>query len=228
LTQINAKSREKRAAATKTGRGNPMVVANDANLTDMQRAITRAMGEHWRLFLVQGVIMVILGLLAIAAPMAAAVFVAIYLGWLFLFSGILGLIALFSTHNVPAFVWNLITAALAVVVGVELLWRPVQGAISLTLVLAAFFIAEGIFQAITSIAYRHAMSGTWGWMLLSGIADLVLAGLIILTWPMSAVWFLGLLAGISLITSGWAIVVAALAGRNVTRTTPETLAAVPH
>jgi uncharacterized membrane protein HdeD (DUF308 family) len=205
-----------------------MVLANDAELTDMQRAITRALAEHWRLFLFQGVIMVILGILAVGAPMAATLFVAIYLGWLFLISGILGLVALFSTHDVPAFVWNLITAALAVVVGVLLIWRPGEGAVSLTLVLAAFFIAEGVFQTVTSLAYRHAMAGTWGWMLLSGIADLVLAALVIISWPLSAVWFLGLLAGINLLTSGWAIIVAALAGRNVTRTAPQTVAAVQH
>src|ERR1700686_524084 len=169
-----------------TGRRNPMVFANDAGLTDMQRAITRALAEHWKLFLFQGAIMIILGVLAVAAPMAATLFVAIYLGWLFLISGILGLVALFSTHDVPAFAWNLITAALAVVVGVMLIWRPVEGAISLTLVLAAFFIAEGVFQTVASIAYRHAMAGAWGWMLLSGIADLVLAALIIISWPLSA------------------------------------------
>ena len=205
-----------------------MVLANDADLTDMQRAITRALAEHWKLFLFQGAIMIILGVLAVAAPVAATLFVAIYLGWLFLISGILGLVALFSTHDVPAFAWNLITAALAVVVGVMLIWRPVEGAISLTLVLAAFFIAEGVFQTVASIAYRHAMAGAWGWMLLSGIADLVLAALIIISWPLSAVWFLGLIAGINLLTSGWAIVVAALAGRNVTRTAPQTVAAVQH
>ena len=205
-----------------------MVFANDAGLTDMQRAITRALAEHWKLFLFQGAIMIILGVLAVAAPMAATLFIAIYLGWLFLISGILGLVALFSTHDVPAFAWNLITAALAVVVGVMLIWRPVEGAISLTLVLAAFFIAEGVFQTVASIAYRHAMAGAWGWMLLSGIADLVLAALIIISWPLSAVWFLGLIAGINLLTSGWAIVVAALAGRNVTRTAPATVAAVQH
>jgi uncharacterized membrane protein HdeD (DUF308 family) len=210
-----------------TGRGNPMVLA-DADLTDMQRAVTRALTEHWRLFLFQGAIMIILGVLAVGAPMAATLFVAIYLGWLFLISGIIGLVALFSMHDTPAFVWNLITAALSVVAGVVLIWKPVEGAISLTLVLAALFIAEGVFQMGTSIAYRHVMANRWGWMLVSGIADLVLAALIIVSWPLSAAWFLGLLAGINLITSGWAIIVAALAGRNLTRTAPATVPAASH
>jgi uncharacterized membrane protein HdeD (DUF308 family) len=58
------------------------------------------------------------------------------------------------------------------------------------------------------------MGSSWGWVLASGISDLILAAIIILGWPISAVWVLGLLVGVNLITSGWAIVMAALAGRN--------------
>ena len=183
--------------------------------TDMQRAITHALGAHWRLFLFQGAIMIILGALAFAAPAAATIAVDIYLGWLFLISGIVGLVAMFSAQDIPAFLWSLVTAALSVSVGVLLVWKPVEGALSLTIVLTAFFVVEGVFQIVTSIAYRDVMGGSWGWMLASGISDLALAALIILGWPMTAGWALGLLVGINLITSGWAIVTTALAGRNV-------------
>jgi uncharacterized membrane protein HdeD (DUF308 family) len=104
---------------------------------------------------------------------------------------------------------------LSVSVGVLLVWKPVEGALSLTIVLTAFFVVEGVFQIVTSIAYRDVMGGSWGWMLVSGISDLALAAIIILGWPMTAGWALGLLVGINLITSGWAIVMTALAGRNV-------------
>src|SRR5208282_1336949 len=155
--------------------------------------------------------------LAVALPVAATIAVEIYIGWLFLISGIIGLVAMFSAHDVPAFLWSLVTAALSVAVGVMLIWNPVAGALSLTLVLAAFFIAEGVFQVATSIAYRHVIAASWGWMLVSGISDLLLAMVIILGWPISAVWALGLLVGINLLTSGWAIVMAAFAGRQVAR-----------
>ena len=81
--------------------------------------------------------------------------------------------------------------------------------------LTAFFIVEGVFQIVTSIAYRDVIRGSWGWMLASGIADLALAAIIMLGWPMTAGWALGLLVGINLITSAWAIVMAAFAGRSV-------------
>ena len=184
---------------------------------DMQNAIRDALSAHWRLFMFQGAIMVILGVLAVAAPMAATIVVDIYIGWLFLISGIVGLVALFSAKHMPAFLWNLVTAALSVIVGVMLIWKPVEGALSITLVLTAFFIAEGIFQMVASIAYRDVIGGSWGWMLVSGISDLVLAAIIIFAWPISAAWALGLLVGVNLITSGWAIVMAAFAGRQLTK-----------
>jgi uncharacterized membrane protein HdeD (DUF308 family) len=147
--------------------------------------------------------------------MVATIAVDYYIGWLFLISGIVGLIAMFSADDIPAFLWSLITAALSVTVGVLLIWKPVEGAVSLTLVLTAFFIAEGVFQIVASIAYRAVMPGSWGWMLISGIADLALAALIIYGWPTTAGWVLGLFVGINLITSGWAIVMIAFAGREL-------------
>jgi uncharacterized membrane protein HdeD (DUF308 family) len=187
----------------------------DPTLSDMQRAVTNAFGAHWKLFLFQGAVMIILGVLAICAPVAASIAVAIYVGWLLLISGVIGLIAIISTHHVHAFLWSLVTAALSVLIGVLLVLMPVQGAISLTIVLTAFFIAEGVFQTAVAIASRQVLRGTWVWMLLSGIADLVLAAIIIEGWPGTAIWALGLLVGVNLLTSGWAVVVAALAGRRM-------------
>jgi uncharacterized membrane protein HdeD (DUF308 family) len=162
--------------------------------------------------------MVILGILAVAWPAVATLAVDIYIGWLFLICGTVGLVAMFSARDVPAFLWTLLTAALAMAVGVLLIWKPAEGAESLTIVLTAFFIAEGVFQIAGSFAYRDAMPGSWGWMLASGISDLILAGLLIMYWPVSAAWALGLLVGVNLITSGVAIVVTAIEARNLVQT----------
>jgi len=177
--------------------------------------IQGSLAAHWRLFMAQGLIMVILGVLALAAPVFATIAVDIYIGWLFLFSGVLGLIAIFSARHPTRFRWGMVTAVLSLVLGVILLWKPAQGAISLTMLLTAFFIAEGLYQATASVAYRDSMGSKWGWMLVSGIADLVLAAIILWSWPMSVGWALGIIAGVNLITSGWAIAMAALAGHEI-------------
>ena len=194
---------------------------NNPNLSDMQRAVRDAFGAHWRLMMFQGVIMIILGVLAVAAPVIATIAIDIWVGWLFLFSGVIGLIALFSSHHIPAFLWSLITAALSIALGILLIWKPVEGALSLTFLLTAFFLVEGVFQIATSLVYRDSLPGTWGWMLASGVSDLLLVAIIVLGWPATGVWVLGLLVGINLFMSGWAIVMMAFAGRQATKTGPD-------
>ena len=186
------------------------------NTSDMQNAIRDAVHENWKFLLFQGVVMVVLGFLAIVAPAVATIAVDFYIGGLFLLSGIVGLLAMFSVSDVAAFFWALLTAALSLVVGVLLLCRPEAGAASLTIVLTAFFVAEGIFQIVGSLSYRDVLPGSWGWMLASGIADLLLAAIIVLSWPVSAAWALGLIAGINFITSGAALVTVAIEGRSFT------------
>ena len=181
-------------------------------------ALRAALKTNWKLFLFQGIVMVILGILAVAWPVIATIAVDLYVGWLFLITGMVGLVAIFSARDVPAFLWTLLTAALAMAAGILLLWRPAEGALSLTIVLTAFFIAEGIFQIIGAFSYRDVMPGSWGWTLASGVSDLLLAAVLLANWPVSAVWALGLIVGINLLTSGVAVVTIAIEARNFART----------
>ena len=189
----------------------------DSTLTDMQRAVKDTVRLYWRLFLAQGVIMLILGVLAIIWPQISTIAVDLYVGWLFLLSGIFGILMMFLARDVQAFLWMLLTAALSLFVGIMLVWHPAEGAISLTMVLTAFFIVEGIVQIVASLSYRDVFPDQWGWMLASGIADLILAGIIIAGWPGTAAWALGLVVGVNLLTSGVAITMVALAGREVAK-----------
>jgi uncharacterized membrane protein HdeD (DUF308 family) len=187
---------------------------SEPTIPDIQHSVRDAVRLHWHFFLAQGVIMTILGVLAVIWPQISTVAVDVYVGWLFLLSGVLGLVTMFFAPAVSAFFWSLFTAALSLFVGILLLWHPVEGAISLTLVLIAFFIAEGVFQIAASLSHREAFPDSWGWMLASGIADLILAALIISGWPGTAGWVLGLIVGVNLITSGIAIIMVAVTARR--------------
>ena len=200
------------------------MAATNPTLIEMQRTIGETMRAHWRMYVFQGVVMIVLGALAIAAPAFATITVDIYVGWLFLISGVLGLIAMFSARNVPAFLWTLVTALLSIVVGGVLLWKPVEGALSLTIVLTAFFVVEGVFQAAAAPIYRDAIPSSWGWLLASGVADLALAGIIIAGWPGTAAWTLGLLVGVNLLTTGWAVVMVALGARDIAQSVKASIA----
>jgi uncharacterized membrane protein HdeD (DUF308 family) len=184
------------------------------SITQNINDITNDLRRSWKLFMFQGVVMIILGCLAVAVPAMATVAVDIYIGWLFLLSGLVGIVAMFSAGSFSSFLWTLVTALLSIVVGGYMIWQPAVGAVSLTFLLTAFFIVEGIFQIASSFTYRDLFPRSWGWMLASGISDLVLAGIIIWALPSSAAWTLGLVVGVNLITSGAAVVSLALAGRD--------------
>jgi uncharacterized membrane protein HdeD (DUF308 family) len=122
---------------------------------------------------------------------------------------------LFTTRSVPGIVWTLLSAVLAILIGVFLVWQPFTGVATLTLALAAFFAANGIVQILTSLDHRQLFPRSWLWTAISGVADLILAGIIIAGWPGSVAWALGLLIGINLFMSGVALVMTAIACRSV-------------
>src|SRR3954451_1545337 len=169
------------------------MTSSNLKANEMRLGIEETIQAYWGLFLAQGVIMIILGVLAVIWPQISTVAVDIYIGWMFLLSGIVGLATMFLAPSVSAFLWSLLTAALSLVVGVLLLWHPVEGTVSLTLVLIAFFIAEGVFQIAAGIRFRDAFPDSWGWMVMSGMADLLLARLIVSGRPGTASWALGLI-----------------------------------
>lgn len=151
-----------------------------------------------------GLLMIVLGLLAVARPFFASVAIEIYIGWLFIFSGILQLIYAFQTRDEGQFVLKLLFGLLHISTGLLLLFYPLQGAVSLTLVIGSFIFAGSMTQIVQAIQARPAPG--WPWTLFSGLSGLLLASMILLQWPSSALWFLGLLVGIELMTDGFSII----------------------
>jgi uncharacterized membrane protein HdeD (DUF308 family) len=184
------------------------------NAAGFQRAVASAIHQHWVLFLVEGVVLVVLGLAAIIVPVVATLAFALVIGWLFLISGIIGLITTFWMRSAPGFWWSLLSAVIGIAAGVVLLMWPVSGAVSLTFVLIAFFVIEGIASIMYAVEHRSQLSGRWGWMLASGIVDLILAGIIFAGLPGTAAWALGLLVGINLLFGGTAMIGMALSARE--------------
>ena len=181
---------------------------------ELRRVMMESVRDHWVLFLVEGIVLVVLGLLAIVVPPLATLAVAILIGWLLLVSGIVGLITTFMARQAPGFWWSLLSAVLAVAAGVILLGWPASGVISLTLLLVVFFVIEGVASIMYALEHRKELSGRWGWMLASGIIDLVLAVMIYAGLPSTAAWALGLLVGINLVFGGTALVAMALHARG--------------
>jgi uncharacterized membrane protein HdeD (DUF308 family) len=171
-------------------------------------------------FILYGIALIALGAFAIAAPGVATLAVELMVGWLLVFSGAFGLIAVFSAGTkTPGFWWNLLTSILYVLAGIVLLARPLTGVITLTIILFAYLLAGGIMRIILAFGFRNEIPGGWVWMLLSGVVDIVLALLIMSGFPGTAAWVLGLLVGVNLVMMGVAIVAVALSVRRVATAT---------
>jgi uncharacterized membrane protein HdeD (DUF308 family) len=188
--------------------------SQDSGFQGLRRAATAVLHEHWVLFLVEGVVLLVLGATAVVLPPIATLAVTVLIGWLFLVSGIIGLITTFWLRHAPGFWWSLLSAVLGIVVGVMLLASPLTGAFSLTLLLVAFFVVEGIASIMFALDHKRELSGQWGWMLASGIIDLALAIMIFAGLPSTAAWAIGLLVGINMIFGGSALIAMALHART--------------
>jgi len=183
---------------------------------DLQAVVRQELREHSTIYLVEGIVLVILGLLAVLVPPIASLAVAIFIGWLFLVSGGVGLATTFMLRGAPGFWWSLLSAVLAIVVGGLLIGSPATGVVSLTYLLIAFFLIEGIATIMYAVEHRDQYPGRWGWMLVSGIIDLILAAIILMGLPGTAAWAIGLLVGINLFFGGAALISLALYARSAT------------
>jgi uncharacterized membrane protein HdeD (DUF308 family) len=189
-----------------------MTMPND--IDKLRSEMSAAVKAHWKVFLFEGILLAILGLAAMIVPPLASLAVAIFLGWMFLISGIGGLIITYWARNMPGFWWSLISAALAVLAGLILLARPMQAVLTLTIVVGAYFLAEGVTTIMYALEHRRELSGRWSWLLVAGLMDILIAFIVIAGLPGSAEWVLGLLVGINLLFGGATLIGMALAARN--------------
>ncbi len=180
----------------------------------MRAVAAGSLRAHWKFFMGEGVVLVVLGVAAILLPQIASITIAILVGWLLLMSGIVGLVSTFAARHAPGFGWSLLSAAAGIVAGVVLLLWPLSGVVTLTLVLSGFLCVEGAVSILYALEHRRELSGRWGMLLFSGVVDLLLAALIIGGLPGSAAWAIGILLGINLTLGGAALIAMALHARK--------------
>jgi uncharacterized membrane protein HdeD (DUF308 family) len=168
---------------------------------------------HWRRFLVPGVLMIVLGILAVALPVVTTLAVAILVGWLFVIGGVWRAVWLARSSRMPGFGWSLAMSVIATVLGVMMLTMPLAGMLTLTMLLITYLVLEAAGKILFALDLRKHAHG-WHWVLATGILDLVLAGLIFAGWPSTAAWAIGLLVAINMIFFGISLVIISLAARG--------------
>lgn len=167
--------------------------------------------RNWGWALLLGIIFILLGITAISTSVLTTVVSMFFLGAILLTGGIVQIIYAFWVRKWSGFFLSLLAGILYGVCGAFLLAHPLAGALSLTLLLAAFYVAGGIFRIVTSLTTRFEH---WGWALFSGIVKLALGLLIWAGWPATGLWVFGLFIGIDLLFFGWFWVLLALTAKN--------------
>jgi uncharacterized membrane protein HdeD (DUF308 family) len=191
------------------------MATDPSRLQDVQAAVAASLRLHWRAFLIEGIVLLILGIFAILIPNVATLAVEVFVGWVLLVSGLVGLVSTFRMRGAPGFGWSLLSAVAAVAAGVVLLAWPLSGVLSLTLILTAFLTIEGVASIMLALSHRHGFSARWALLLVSGVIDLILAAMIFLNLPSTAAWAIGLLVGINMVFGGSTLISMALQARSL-------------
>jgi uncharacterized membrane protein HdeD (DUF308 family) len=179
---------------------------NTGLVAGIRQGSTRAM--------IWGVLLVIFGMLAIAAPFLAAVAVSVVIAWLIVLAGVVHIALAFHAHGAGTTIWRLLVGIAYLCFGGYLIVHPVLGVASLTLLLASLFLIEGVLNIVSFFKMRGTQGSSW--VLLDGIVTLLLGGMIYMQWPSSSAWAIGTLVGVSLIFSGVTRIALSLAVRRAT------------
>jgi uncharacterized membrane protein HdeD (DUF308 family) len=171
-----------------------------------------AIRGHWVGFLALGVVLVLVGTVALAMPVVTTFASAFALGVLLLLGGAVQLVGSFWTRDWSGFFLGLLMGVLYVVLGIMFLRHPGDAVAAMTLFLACALMVGGLFRIIASLLYRFPH---WGWTLAGGVINLILGIMIWQQWPEASLWVIGLFVGIDLIFTGWIWIILALSVKNL-------------
>ena len=180
-----------------------MALSLDAAAEVFREAMRDTVKRYSRWYLIQGVLLIATGVLAIIYPVLSSAAVVVLLGWLLIISGVVQGLSLIGARHVPHFWLQLISVILAVLMGCLFLRDPAQGLMTIALLLIVFFMIEGISKVVFALTIRPFPN--WGWVLASGLVGILLALILWANLPVTALWLIGVLLGINLISVGAAI-----------------------
>ena len=169
----------------------------------------QSLAANRTLVMAVGVLIALLGIVAILAPFVSGLALTLVFGGLLVAGAIFHTASAFAARGWSGFAFGVLLAVLYGIAGVALLANPTLGLVTLTLLLGIYFLVEGVVQLLMGLRIRA--NSNWGWMLFSGIVSLLLSSLILLEFPSSAAWAVGLLFGVNLLTTGVAMASLAMA-----------------
>ncbi len=183
------------------------------SLPEPTHAVIEEVNRNITWLIILGILTIILGVLAINAPLMTGVAVAFILGIYLIVKGVVDAVAAFRCRSWGAGIFAFLIGVLSVIVGLIMIVRPGIAVASLSLILAIYFVVEGISRIF--VAIRAKPLPGWGWMLFAGIVTILLGVIILRNWSEGAwAWALGVLVGINILLAGWTTIFMALAARS--------------
>jgi uncharacterized membrane protein HdeD (DUF308 family) len=168
--------------------------------------------RSWGWFLALGIVLILLGMMALSLAVLATLVSVVVFGWFLLLGGVLSVIHAFMRRRWGGFFLELFAGILYVVFGLMVVGNPAEGAVVLTLLIAVFLMLGGIFRIVTALTVRFHH---WVWVLLNGVISLLLGVMIWSQWPLSGLWVIGLFIGIDMVFYGLSLVMLALTVRSM-------------
>jgi uncharacterized membrane protein HdeD (DUF308 family) len=173
--------------------------------------------RHWGWYLALGIVLIVLGTIAIGSTFVMTIASVFFFGWLLIIGGVMEVIHAFWHKRWAGFFLDLLTGILYVVAGWMMVTNPQESALLLTLIIAMFLVFEGVFRIVAALAARYPH---WGWVLFNGVISLVLGVMIWWQWPYSGLWVIGLFVGIEMLLNGWSLVMLSLTARKLPEESP--------
>lgn len=177
-----------------------------------------ALGHRWGWLLALGIVQIIAGWIAIAIPVVASFAAVAIFGAVLLVTAIFQLIHAFRVRAWPRSAWYGLGGVFYAIAGLLVAINPISGALTLAVIIAILFIADGVLRVAFGTSVRP-ISG-WGWLVAAGLCSIVVGVFLLIGWPATALWVTGLLLGVNLVFTGSMNVVLALVSRTSTSANP--------
>jgi uncharacterized membrane protein HdeD (DUF308 family) len=173
--------------------------------------------RNWGWYLALGAVLIVLGVVALSYPLLTTLASAVFFGWLLILSGLAQVVLAWQVRSWGGVFLHLLEGILEAVVGFLVLRAPIEAAVFLTLLFAAYLIVGGLFRVGAALTHRFPGAGL---VALAGGVSALLGLMVALEWPYSGLWFLGVCIGVDLVLNGASWIAFALAARRLPASPP--------
>jgi uncharacterized membrane protein HdeD (DUF308 family) len=195
-----------------------MTANPEATVSDPTDLVYGEVKQNWGWMLALGILFILLGTIGLGYTFSLTIASVFFFGILLLVGGGMQLVHTFKCQGWKCRIWHVLLALLYILVGADIMARPLVASVVLTLLLAGGITALGIVRIVMAFQIRGTKN--WGWLLFSGVISVLLGVMIATRWPVSGLWVIGLFVAIEMIMHGWSYIFLAMAARSAASTLP--------